>query len=98
MDGEARSAELRQVKESRGTPPGLFIMRMPYELYVQHDHFGNADHLLSEGDRAILDECLWYRAGGDVICEDCQKPYYDHPPVIGALWLQRLCNGDLVHL
>lgn len=72
-------------------------MRIPYDLYVQHDGNGNADHLLSDDDRVKLDECQWYRAGGDCVCE-CGKVYYDHPPVLGALWLQRLCNGDLVHL
>ena len=45
-----------------------------------------------------------YRAGGDVVCEVCGKVYYDHPEykpsakTCGYVWLNEICNGDLVKL
>jgi hypothetical protein len=53
---------------------------------------------------------IWYRAGGDVICQICKKKYYEHPPeedpkyctTYTEHWkehfLRILCNGDRVHL
>lgn len=38
------------------------------------------------------------RVGGDVICEICGCPYKDHIEVTGYSWLNRLCDGRLVHL
>ncbi len=38
------------------------------------------------------------RAGGDVICDICGCPYQDHSPVVGYVWLTRLCDGRLVKL
>ena len=73
---------------------------IPYEIYVQHDNLGNAEHLLSESDANRLreDNQDWFRSGGDCVCDTCGKLYYDHPPVIGALWLTRLCDDTLVKL
>lgn len=64
-----------------------------------HDYLGNAPSLLSPVDyrRILGPRPTWVRAAGGCICE-CGKEYYDHPPVIGALWLTRLCNDDLVKL
>ena len=46
-----------------------------------------------------------YRASGEVICQTCNKKYYDHEDYLpsgktngGVPWLVELCNGDLVHL
>ena len=39
-----------------------------------------------------------YRASGDCVCEACGKLYYDHPPVKGFEFLNRICNGDFVKL
>lgn len=71
---------------------------IPFDLRVQHDNLGNADHLLADEDRQKIEDGTWYRASGDCVCDACGKTYYDHPPVIGALSLTRLCDGDLVHL
>lgn len=68
-----------------------------YDLREQHDHFGNAPHLLAPEDAAALDAGQVQRTGGDNRCP-CGKLYYDHPPVLGALWATRLCNGSLVKL
>lgn len=44
----------------------------------------------------------WYRASGELICKQCGKDYYSHPPAKefpawhGGAWLKWLCNGDLV--
>jgi|WetSurMetagenome_2_1015567.scaffolds.fasta_scaffold588172_2 hypothetical protein len=52
----------------------------------------------------MVDEVKWYRAGGDVICTECNKPYKDHPmdkdihDQDGNLYLNVLCNGDRVKL
>jgi len=45
----------------------------------------------------------WSRAGGDVLCEKCGLPYYDHPycPLFFYQcrpYLKRLCDGRLVKL
>lgn len=64
----------------------------------QYDDWGNADHLLSEPDRVRLDEGDWFRAAGECLCPICQRPYWRHPLVVGALWLHRLCTNELVHL
>lgn len=71
---------------------------IPFEIRVQHDNLGNAPHLLTASDAAHLEEGNFRRASGDVVCTVCGKLYYDHPLVIGALWLNRVCGDDLVHL
>ncbi|KKN75296.1 hypothetical protein LCGC14_0381480 [marine sediment metagenome] len=46
----------------------------------------------------------FYRAGGDIICDDCGKKYYDHPmsedylDYDGYKWLWVICSGELVKL
>jgi len=60
-----------------------------------------SEQLTTEEDARILGA---YRAGGDVICEKCGRKHYDHPgyqpskKTCGYVWLQVLCNGDLVKL
>lgn len=71
---------------------------IPYDIRLQHDDMGNAPHLLSAADTERLEAGDYRRASGDVVCETCGKLYYDHPLLVGALWLNVLCDGDLVHL
>lgn len=73
---------------------------IPYDLYVQHDHLGNAPELLAPADAARVnaDRPDWFRASGACVCEACGKLYYDHPPVLGAIWLTRLCDDTFVKL
>lgn len=71
---------------------------MTYEDYSAHDDFGNAPHLLSADDEAAISRGDVKRVGGGCICTQCGKEYYDHPPVKGALWATRLCDGKLVKL
>lgn len=40
----------------------------------------------------------WYRAGGDVPCKVCGRPYFDHPQYVPHLWLRVLCDGRFVKL
>lgn len=44
----------------------------------------------------------WVRAGGDCVCEECGRTYYQHPvelvPDTDGLYLNRLCDGKLVKL
>ena len=40
----------------------------------------------------------WKRASGACICEVCRQEFFDHAPVVGYPWLQRLCDGRLVKL
>lgn len=69
-----------------------------YELREQHDDMGNAPHLMPETERVrVFDSGDWKRAGGDCICA-CGRVYYDHPSVLGALWLTRLCDDTFVKL
>lgn len=71
---------------------------IPYDLWVQHDDLGNAPHLMPEDERArVFDQGDWKRVGGGVRCS-CNRLYYDHPPVVGAMWLTRLCDGSFVKL
>lgn len=71
---------------------------IPYDLRQQHDEWGNAEHLLSPLDAGKLRDNDWRRVSGDCVCGVCGKLYYDHPPVLGALWLNRICDGNLVKL
>ena len=68
------------------------------DIRDKHDEWGNCEELLSVDDKKILDNGTWYRSSGDCVCKDCNKKYYDHPLVLGALWLSKLCNGNLVKL
>jgi hypothetical protein len=68
------------------------------EVRDAHDEWGNAAHLLAERDRERLDTGDWRRASGDTLCEGCDRTYYDHANVVGALWLHRLCDDTLVKL
>ncbi len=38
------------------------------------------------------------RAGGDCVCLDCGRKYYDHPQFPPARFLNQLCDGSLVKL
>lgn len=69
------------------------------DIRSQHDYLGNAPHLLSPVDyrRILGPRPDWNRAAGACLCT-CGKEYADHPPVIGALWLTRLCDDSLVKL
>ena len=73
-------------------------MPISYDLYVQHDELGNAPHLLSAEDKALIDSGDTPRVCGQVICVHCGREYNDHPEVIGALWLTKLCDGRIVKL
>lgn len=70
---------------------------IPYDLYVQHDSLGNAPELMPADERARVEAGDFKRVGGGVRCS-CDRLYYDHPPVLGALWLTRLCDGSFVKL
>ncbi|AXQ69681.1 hypothetical protein HOU03_gp099 [Caulobacter phage CcrSC] len=69
-----------------------------YDLRQQHDEWGNNPALLSAEDRSAIDLGAWKRAGHETLCETCDRPYWKHPEVIGALWLHRLCDNTLVKL
>ena len=60
---------------------------------IGYDAAGNCDRLLCEGDRQMIDAGLYPRVGGDAPCPVCGSPYRLHPPVQGALWLTRGCDG-----
>jgi hypothetical protein len=71
---------------------------IPYALWVLHDALGNAPELMPEDERVrVFDHGDWKRVGGGIRCT-CDRLYYDHEPVLGALWLTRLCNGQFVKL
>jgi hypothetical protein len=71
---------------------------IPLDLYRQHDEQGNAPDLMPEEERVrVFDHGDWKRVSGGVRCS-CGKLYYDHPQVLGALWLTRLCDNSFVKL
>lgn len=61
--------------------------------FLGYDGNGNSVALLAEADRLFIENVGVPRAGGDVVCEKCGFIYYDHPPVQGALYLTRTCQG-----
>ena len=71
---------------------------MDPDLRCQHDSYGNASHLLSTKDKEALEQGNWQRASGECVCFTCGKAYWQHPMVLGALWLHRVCGNILVHL
>ncbi len=71
---------------------------IPYDLWVQHDDMGNAPQLMPEEERIrVFDLADFTRAGGGARCS-CGRLYYDHEPVLGAMWLTRLCDNTFVKL
>jgi hypothetical protein len=59
-----------------------------------YDSFGNSHKLLSSFDRLMMHRRGGVpRAGGDVVCAVCGVKYVLHPPVQGALWATRTCEG-----
>jgi hypothetical protein len=77
------------------------MRRLPYDLRKQHDELGNAPHLMTEqmrervfGERPDIER----RTSGDTVCAVCGKLLYDHPPVVGALWLTEVCGDRIVKL
>lgn len=71
-------------------------MRLSFEQWMMHDDWGNCAELLAPADAEKIEAGTWRRASGDVVCETCSKPYYDHERVLGALWLNRVCGDRLV--
>lgn len=71
-------------------------MPMSQHMRDMHDHMGNCEELQSVEVKAKLEAGDWRRVSGDVICKKCGKIGYDHPRVMGALWLNVLCDGSLV--
>lgn len=57
-----------------------------------YDALGNAEHLLAPLDRERLEEGEYLRVAGEADCV-CGLRYRLHPPVQGALWLRRGCEG-----
>lgn len=53
---------------------------------------------------SIKDTLPIRRAGGDCLCSECSRSYYDHPMIDNMLdynqepFLHMLCNGDVVKL
>lgn len=71
---------------------------MTFEERHSHNDMGTNLDLLTPEHRKKYEAFDFYRAGGGVVCTICNKLYYDHPNVVGALWLTEICNRDLVKL
>lgn len=73
---------------------------IPLALRRRHDDLGCAPDLMppEERERVYGESPDFYRTAGACLCGDCGRTYYDHPQVLGALWLVRLCNNDFVKL
>lgn len=59
------------------------------------------DRILREPEASTDAEArrkAFYRAGGDVVCEECGEKYYDHPGDPVEKDLNILCNRDRVKL
>lgn len=57
-----------------------------------YDADGNNQSLLAERDREEIDRGI-PRAAGTATCGKCGLELRLHPPVQGALWLTRTCEG-----
>jgi hypothetical protein len=66
------------------------------DIRARHDDLGNCPELLDPVDAQRIKDGDVARVSGECVCSFCGKKYYDHPPVIGALWLTKLCDGLLV--
>jgi len=73
-------------------------MKISYDNWQRHDDMGNCVELRSPEHNTAIESGDIYRVSGACICVVCGKDYYSHQPVLGALWLTRLCNGQLVKL
>jgi hypothetical protein len=68
--------------------PRLEILRSN----LGYDSLGNAPHLLCPNDKIAIESGDYKRVGGEALCT-CGLPYNLHPPVQGALYLTRSCQG-----
>lgn len=57
-----------------------------------YDPDGNAPHLLAPQDAEALERGDFLRVAGESQCK-CGSLHRHHPPVQGALWLVRSCEG-----
>lgn len=57
-----------------------------------YDTFGNSPRLVCLADEEEMERGV-PRAGGMVMCSVCRATYNVHPPVQGALWATRTCEG-----
>lgn len=57
-----------------------------------YDDFGTSERLLAETDRQAIDAGEYVRVAGESECT-CGLKHRLHPPVQGALWLIRSCEG-----
>jgi hypothetical protein len=104
-------AHLRRQKDYLDPPPERFIVAtlpgappprrrmISPEVRRQHDDMGNAPNLMTPIDRLRVfgDRPDFSRAAPACLCT-CGREYGDHPAVLGALWLTRLCDDSLVKL
>lgn len=56
-----------------------------------YDMLGNSPTLVAAADEVVLERGI-NRAAGTVMCS-CGVTYNLHPPVQGALWATRTCEG-----
>ena len=70
----------------------VLVMTDAMRVAFGYDSYGNADELLAERDREAIERGV-PRASGRVACRVCGVLYQRHPPVQGALWATRTCEG-----
>jgi len=58
-----------------------------------YDEAGNCAKLLARVDAEALEAGDFRRVAGEARCPRCGSAYRLHPPVQGALWLTRGCDG-----
>lgn len=71
---------------------------MTVEMRMRHDHMLNCEELLEPKHKKMLDEGKIHRVGGDAECPVCGDIYYNHPHVVGALWVHEGCQDFLLKL
>ena len=60
-----------------------------------HDANGNNSDLLDPAIEERMNNGEIQRASGEAICEKCGLNYYQHPRILGALYLTLGCNNEI---
>lgn len=82
---EALDADLTQIAK-------LWVERRGFQLMA----IRMFDLTRAELWQGRMEEGKYWRAGGDVECTLCRRPYMEHPELPGFATFHMLCSGEIV--
>lgn len=74
------------------------IGRLSPTLRDLHDSNGNNFDLIDPAIEVRMENGEIQRASGEVICAKCGLTYYQHPRILGVLYLALGCNNEILKL